>query len=1004
MGIQKKVTIAILIAGLIALLMSLSVTYYQVKNILTESIGRDFEESAKKGSERIALKVKDEITIFRYLAENRDVILGIKEDRGEAIEVYFKYYLDFAEEKKPLGLFIVNKKGRIIARGNLPSGYNLDQSDEPWWKITYDGGKGKIYVSDIYLDKLSGGRAFDIAIPVLDPETDLVVGAIRNILNADAFFSFVKEMNFGETGHGMLLNSEGTPLVCPLLPLVKHSMNQPLINLITNLITGNKTGWAIAADDAHGGRNSIIGFSPVMFINSIGAESLNGHKWYIFIRQDPKETFAPVNRLILKLFLFESAIVMIISVLAFFIVRKLFIQPVNLIHDGIDSVRKGALDYKIDIHTGDELESLAKGFNRMGDALKGFYYDLEEKIKERTRELEKTKNYLESILRYSTDMIITTDPGGRIVTFNDGAERMLGYERKEVIGTFMADYYIHKADRGKLVEMIESGSMVTNYETQLLRRDGKMIDISLSLSQLRDEKGKIIGTVGISKDITEWKKAQQQLKEYSHGLESMVGKRTVELEESNAHLEAMLGGIADGVVFADQGNKVTFLNDTAEQIFGIKRDEWLGRDFKDAHSSESHEKALRLVNDMREGRVKSYSSEIKSGEKTVFANFSPIMHGPEYLGVIFIARDITEMKRLQAELQSSEERYKDLIENSPEMIHSVNADRYFVGVNKTELNTLGYTLEEMLNKRLEDIVPDEYKDEYKEGVKRHIERVIKEGRSKVETQFIAKDGRKIDVEISATAFYHPITGQFIKTRAFVRDVTEVKRLQAELVQSEKLALVGKMSSTIAHEIRNPLVPIGGFASLIYKRLEDKSPLKQYADIIVKEIQRLEGLLHNILYFTKEIKPVLKPVNLNEIINDIISLYYNSLIESSIRMDIRLTSDMPEVNVDPFQIKQALINLISNALQAMPEGGTLTIESMIKDTDGKPNALMRISDTGMGIPEEIRKSIFEPFYTTKIHGLGLGLTLTRRIIEAHGGRIEIESTQGRGSTFIISLPY
>src|SRR3990172_6024541 len=238
----------------------------------------------------------------------------------------------------------------------------------------------------------------------------------------------------------------------------------------------------------------------------------------------------------------------------------------------------------------------------------------------RTTELKKTTNYLENILKYSGDMIITTGLDGRIVTFNEGAERILGYKKEEVIGTFMADYYYHREDRDKLLQIIEQGTGVTNYETQLARKDGKVIDISLSLSLLRDENGKVIGTVGISKDITEWRLAQKQLKEYSQSLESMVEKRTLELNESKSRFEAMLRGIADGIIFADKQNKITFMNNAAEEIFNMKREEWFGRDFRDCHSALSHEKAIQLIQDMRDGKVKSYAIELPSEEKTVFAH------------------------------------------------------------------------------------------------------------------------------------------------------------------------------------------------------------------------------------------------------------------------------------------------------------------------------------------------------------------------------------------------
>ena len=870
MSIQKKVVIAILIVGFIVLATSLSATYYQVRNVIREENGEDFASIAKKTAERIDATLRDEITTFRYLAANPAFIKGVMENNRESIEPYLTYYMSYIEERKEhIDLLVVNEEGKVVAAGNLILQYSSDQSNELWWKRTYRNGVGKVSVGNIYIDTLTGSRIFDVGIPVLDPATGRFAGAIRSIINADIFFSFINEMNFGRSGHSMLLDSEGTPIICTMLPLSEHVINRSLINLIT---TGGG-GWGIAEDDSHGGNNSVIGFSPVEHINSLGPENINGHQWYTFVSQDPKETFAPAKRLILKVFFFNSGVVLIISLLGFFIVRRLLIQPVTLLRDGVDRIRKGDLDHRVDIHTGDELESLADGYNRMGDALKESYSDLEKKIKERTTELEKTMNYLESILRYSTDMIITADMDGRIVTFNEGAEQMLGYKRDEVAGTFMDDYYYNNEERGKLLEVIQRGGMVNNYETQLVRKDGKIIDISLSLSILKDEKGKVIGTVGISKDITNLKLAQQQLKEYSHNLESMVEKRTQELEESRSHLEAMLSGIADGIVFADQENKITFINEAAESIFGIKRGEWIGKDFKFAHSAEAHEKALRLIEEMREGKIKSYSSEIRSGEKTVFIHFSPIMHGQEYLGVIFIARDITEMKSLQA----------------------------------------------------------------------------------------------------------------------------------ELMQSEKLALIGKMSSSIAHELRNPLVPIGGFANLIYKRVEDGSPLKKYADIIVREINRMEGLLQNILYFTKEVKPVLEPVNLNEIINDLLFMYNKTCSDKNIELKVRLSSDMPVIQIDPSKIRQALINILTNAVHAMSDGGILTIESSMKEKDGMPYAFISIEDTGAGIPEEVRKSIFEPFFTTKIQGLGLGLTLTKAIVDAHGGKIAVESMEGRGTTFTIILP-
>ena len=870
MGLKTKAVIAIFFAGFFALSISLFIIYFQVKSVLTESIGNDFAETARKTTDRIDESIKEEVKTFQFLALNQAFINGVRESNGDVIEVYLRYYMSYVEEQEEHpGLFVVNDKGIIIANGYGRHEYDSNQSYEPWWKGIANKGRGNFYISGIYKDKFTGNNVFDLAIPVFDPVSKRVVGGIRSVTDVSTFFGFMKDLNFGETGHSMLIDSSGVPLVCPLNPLSSHSMKKEIISLITK----GQNGWAMVEDDAHGGENSIIGFNPARQVNSLLFGNSGELNWYVFVRQDPGETFAPVNKLLFNVFLFESAIILLMSLLGFIIVRRYLIEPVSILRKGAEQLGRGDFGYRIDIRTGDELGTLANGFNKMGTALKEVYQNLEDKIKERTTELENIKNYLESILKYSTDMIITTDLTGRIVTFNEGAEQMLGYTREEVIGKLMSDYYFHKGDRDKILNLIQSEEMLANYETQLVRKDGGLIDISLSISLLKDKYGRIIGTVGISKDITDWKKAQKQLREYSRQLESMVEKRTIELEESKSHLEAMLSGIADGIVFTDQDNKITFINDAAELIFDIKRDDWIGKNFENAHSPESHKKAIQLIKDMREGKVKSYTSEIISGEKTIFAHFSPIMHGPEYLGVIFIARDITEMKRLQA----------------------------------------------------------------------------------------------------------------------------------ELIQSEKLALVGKMSSSIAHELRNPLVPIGGFARIIHKKLEEGSPIKKYAEIIIKEIDRLERLLHDLLYYTKEVKPVMQPANLNEIINELIILYEDTFNERKIKVDARISPEIPLITLDPTQIKQSLMNLLYNAIQAMPDGGILTIESRMEEREGIHYASVYIHDTGCGIPDEVMKRIFDPFYTTKIHGLGLGLTLTKNIIELHGGEIEVKSEGGKGTTFKISLP-
>ena len=387
-SLQKKVVIALLLAGSAILATGLFSTYYQVRDVIKEEAGRNFANIAKKISDRIDSKLTGEITTFQYLAANHAFINGVRNNTGEAIKVYLTYYLSYLEEREEhLDLFVVNEKGAILATGNLKPNYSIDQSEELWWKKTFNNGTGTVYISDMYIDQLSGKRAFDIGIPVSNPETGKIIGGIKSTINLEIFFSFIRDVNFGRTGHAILIDSAGTPLLCSLLPISKHDIKQSLINLIIK----RESGWAVAENDPHGERNSVIGFTPIEHITSIGSGNIGSHKWYILIGQYPAETFAPANRLILKVFLFDSAIVLLISILGFFIVRKLLIQPVALLHEGCNRIGKGNLDFKLDIHTGDELESLANGYNRMVDALKESYHDLEKRSKRGQQNLKKQK-------------------------------------------------------------------------------------------------------------------------------------------------------------------------------------------------------------------------------------------------------------------------------------------------------------------------------------------------------------------------------------------------------------------------------------------------------------------------------------------------------------------------------------------------------------------------------------------------------------------------------------
>jgi signal transduction histidine kinase len=229
-------------------------------------------------------------------------------------------------------------------------------------------------------------------------------------------------------------------------------------------------------------------------------------------------------------------------------------------------------------------------------------------------------------------------------------------------------------------------------------------------------------------------------------------------------------------------------------------------------------------------------------------------------------------------------------------------------------------------------------------------------------------------------------------------MSELRETQEQLIQSAKLAAIGELASNVAHEINNPLTSIIGFTELS-KEEEDISAIRISLDIIERESLRAREIVSQLLNFARKKPLQLTPVKINEVLRDVVML-----TSSQARMSkVKIREDYGEFPVsvgDPDQLKQVFLNIVTNAICAMPEGGTLFIST----SQAGEHTVIRLADTGPGISKEIMSRIFEPFFTTKKDkGTGLGLSISYRIIQDHGGRIEVESSEGQGTTFIVRLP-
>jgi two-component system NtrC family sensor kinase len=270
-----------------------------------------------------------------------------------------------------------------------------------------------------------------------------------------------------------------------------------------------------------------------------------------------------------------------------------------------------------------------------------------------------------------------------------------------------------------------------------------------------------------------------------------------------------------------------------------------------------------------------------------------------------------------------------------------------------------------------------------------------------------KDGELIEGDLSASIIYDE-NGKEIASVGIFKDLRErlgiereLQKMREALLQSEKLAAMGRLTSQIAHELNNPIYGIMNTLELLKTEIPPESKRRKILELSLSETQRLAEMLRNMLSFSKPEEEKRRPVKINELVEGILLVMEKQMKETNIKMETHFDDGIPEVMASTNQMRQVLLNMFKNAKEAMPKGGTLIIRTSREDN----KVLIHIQDTGVGIPEEIRSKIFEAFFTTKqkVKGVGLGLSVCYGIIKGHGGEIKVESEEGQGTTFTISLP-
>jgi two-component system, cell cycle sensor histidine kinase and response regulator CckA len=488
--------------------------------------------------------------------------------------------------------------------------------------------------------------------------------------------------------------------------------------------------------------------------------------------------------------------------------------------------------------------------------------------------------------------------------------------------------------------------------------------------------------------------------------------------EQRRWFETTLASIGDAVVATDGEGRVIFMNSVAMGLTGWDLEQARGLPLRNVfhivneQTGNEVDSPIDIV--IREGATVGLANHTllisKDGRRIpVDDSGAPIKRDGRALGAVLVFRDVSERRRAQNQIERSEQRYRLLFESNPQPMWVYDRDSLaFLAVNHAAVQQYGYPAEDFLRMSLQDIRPAEDIPALLEDVRQHTEALHRDG----PWRHRKRDGSIISVEVAA----HPI--QFEGRNAclvLASDITERKNLEEQFYQAQRLESVGRLAGGVAHDFNNLLTIINGYADVILSDIRQPGPLRDRLSQISAAGQQAAALTQQLLAFSR--RQIVQPqtVNLNQVITGISNML-GRLIGEDIELVIKLAPDLRNIKADVGQLGQILMNLAVNSRDAMPQGGSLIIETgnaLLDDEycaahqEVRPGAyiMLAVTDTGTGMTPAVKQRIFEPFFTTKPmgSGTGLGLATLHGMVRQSGGWIWVYSEPGSGTTFKIYFP-
>ncbi len=612
------------------------------------------------------------------------------------------------------------------------------------------------------------------------------------------------------------------------------------------------------------------------------------------------------------------------------------------------------------------------------DAFIKLYFDV--------KEIEKSKEYVDTLIQTVHIGIVVLDNKFHPIYINDYGLRNLGISR-EKINSLNIFNLIDKKTIKEASRELSNKNDIFNIETVLFLKDGKKTDVNISISKLLDTSNKVKGYISAIQDITKRKKAEKNLKS------QIFFSREI------------FKSIPDIIIITDINLKIIFASHKAENF--INKSTIFEKNVKNFLSNESLKNGFdeSLRNAIKSGdNIKSINivNPFKFGANHIDLIVQPLRTRSNIIGSLILIRDVSEWRNLTAKLKDLQEFMGKLIDSSPFSIISIYKDYKVSLWNSSAEKLFQISNKNAIDKNLFEIAPifNKYKDVINEVM-------ILNRTSSLSNEKIILDRNR---GVTANLTFYPILNESENVVINIEDISEIKKLEDSLAQSQKMGSLGLITSAIIHDFNNVLSGILGYASLIEKKTQETPQLKKYASYIIASSERASVMIQQILNYSRKKFENGKALNLNKVIEE--SLNFIKLNLRNIIIIKKSSNKEIFLNADKTKISQIFINLFVNSIDALKnqpspkikiETEEISIQNRTDLKDGQ-YAMIKITDNGIGIEKENINKIFETFFTTKDKkGTGIGLSTVKDIVNNYNGNIEVKSEYSIGTSFKILIP-